>query len=193
MTKRRALDQKKLKINPIYLFEDGVRHTIGKLSMRAITLLQIASRFEVCSQSHGAPKSRESQLRQFQDSHLGVLGQKNHLDVGPMERCRIYYKGEGCGFPQVRAMVSFMCMCCSWFFLTPKMLQLRTNHLVWVLCKHVWVSEACQLFLVPSQSFSMPLYPSKWCELGSVLRLFLLPLFSTWIHIWVFQGVGSAS
>jgi len=39
----------------------------------------------------------------------------------------------------------------------------------------------------------MPLYPSKCCELGSVPRLFLLPLFSTWTHILVFQGVGSAS
>jgi hypothetical protein len=26
---------------------------------------------------------------------------KNHLDVAPMERCRVYYKGEGGGFPQV--------------------------------------------------------------------------------------------
>jgi hypothetical protein len=26
---------------------------------------------------------------------------KNHLDVAPMERRKIYYKGEGGGFPQV--------------------------------------------------------------------------------------------
>jgi len=31
----------------------------------------------------------------------GSLGTKNHLDVGPVERCRVYYKGEGGGFPQV--------------------------------------------------------------------------------------------
>jgi hypothetical protein len=29
------------------------------------------------------------------------LGTKSHLDVAPMERCRVYYKGEGGGFPQV--------------------------------------------------------------------------------------------
>jgi hypothetical protein len=124
---------------------------------------------------------------------FGSPGTKSHLDVGPVERCRVYYKGEGGGFSQVRAVVNLVCSCCSWLVLTPKVLQLCINHVVLVLCKSVWVSEACQLFLVPSQSFSMPLYPSKWCELGSVLRLFLLPLFSTWIHIWVFQGVGSAS
>jgi hypothetical protein len=30
------------------------------------------------------------------------LGEKSHLDVGPMERCKVYYKGEGGGFPQVQ-------------------------------------------------------------------------------------------
>jgi hypothetical protein len=33
---------------------------------------------------------------------------KNHSDVGAMERCREYYMGEGGGFPRVRAMVSFL-------------------------------------------------------------------------------------
>jgi hypothetical protein len=33
---------------------------------------------------------------------------KCHLDVGLMERHKIYYKGEGGGFPQVRAVVSFV-------------------------------------------------------------------------------------
>jgi len=70
-------------------------------------------------------------------------GIKSHLDVGPVERCRVYYKGKGGGFPQVWAMVSLVCPCCPWFVLAPKVLQLRTNHIVWVLCRHVWVSEAC--------------------------------------------------
>jgi hypothetical protein len=38
-------------------------------------------------------KSRESQLWEFRDSHLGVPGQKGHLDVAPVERRRVYYKG----------------------------------------------------------------------------------------------------
>jgi len=117
---------------------------------------------------------------------FGNPGTKSHLDVGPVERCRVYYKGKGDGFPQVRAMVSLVCLCCSWLILAPKVLQLHTNHLVWVLCMPVWMNEACQLFLVPSRSSSTPLYPSKCYELGGMPRLFLLPLFSTWIHIWVF-------
>jgi len=92
---------------------------------------------------------------------LGSPGTKNHLNVGPVERCRVYYKGEGGDSPQVRAMVSLVCPCCSWWVLTPKVLQLCTNHLVLVLCRSVWVNEACQLFLVPFRSSSTPLYHSK--------------------------------
>jgi hypothetical protein len=124
---------------------------------------------------------------------FGSPRKNNHLDVASMESCRVYYKGEGDGFPQVRAMVSLVCPCCPWFVLAPRVLQLCTNHFVWVVCRPVWVSEACQLFLVPSRSSNMPLYPSKCCELGSVLRLLLIPLLSTWAHIWALSGVGSAS
>jgi hypothetical protein len=98
------------------------------------------------------------------------------LDVVSVESCRVYYKGEGGGFPQVRAVVSLVCPCCPWFVLAPRVLQLCINHFVWVVCRPMWVSEACQLFLVPSRSSNTPLYLSKCCELGSVLWLFLLPL-----------------
>jgi hypothetical protein len=65
---------------------------------------------EVYTQSYGAPKSRESQLWEFRNFDLGneSLETKCHLDVGLMERYKVYYKGEGGGFLQVRAMVSLM-------------------------------------------------------------------------------------
>jgi hypothetical protein len=116
---------------------------------------------------------------------LGSPGKKSHLDVASVESHRVYYKGEGGGFPQVRAMVSLVCPCCPWLVLAPRVLQLCTNHFVWVVCKPMWMSEACQFFLVPSRSSNTPLYPSKCCELGSVLRLLPLPMFSTWAHIWI--------
>jgi hypothetical protein len=112
-----------------------------KLSTRATTLLHNALRSEVCSQSYRAPKLRESRLAGFWDSHSGVPGEKSHLDVGPVERCRVYYKGEGGGFPQVRAVVSLVCLCCPWLVLAPKVLQLCTNHFVWVVCMLVWVNK----------------------------------------------------
>jgi len=39
---------------------------------------------------------------------LGSPRTKCHLDVGLVERHKVYYKGEGGGFPQVRAMVSLV-------------------------------------------------------------------------------------
>jgi hypothetical protein len=36
------------------------------------------------------------------------LGTKCYLDVGLVERHKVYYKGEGGGFPQVWALVSFV-------------------------------------------------------------------------------------
>ncbi len=107
--------------------------------------------------------------------HFGSPRKKSHLDVASVASCRVYYKGEGGGFPQVRAVVNLVCSCCAWLVLAPKVLQLCTNHFVWVVCRPVWVSEACQLFLVPSRSSNTPLYPSKCCELGSGSNFQLLP------------------
>jgi hypothetical protein len=128
-------NQKKSGIDPIYLFVEGVRHTVGKFLMRATTLLETASRSKVFSQSYGDPKSRESSLAGFRDFHSGVSGEKSHLDVSSVASHRVYYKGEGGGFPQVRAVVSLVCPCCPWLVLAPRVLQLCTNHLVWVVCR----------------------------------------------------------
>jgi hypothetical protein len=40
---------------------------------------------------------------------LGSPGKKSHLDVASAESCRVYYMGEGGGFPGVQAVVSFVC------------------------------------------------------------------------------------
>jgi hypothetical protein len=108
---------------------------------------------------------------------LGSPEKNSHLDVGFVENHKIYYKGEGGSFPQVWAVVSLVCSCCPWLVLAPRVLQLCTNHFVWVMCKPMWVTKACQLFLVPSRSSNMPLYLSKCCELGGVLRLLLFRCF----------------
>jgi len=66
-------DQKKSGIDPIYLVADNVTHTIEKFLTRATTSLQTALRSKVYSKSYGAPKSWESRLARFWDSHAGVL------------------------------------------------------------------------------------------------------------------------
>jgi len=66
---------------------------------------------------------------------LGSPGTKCHLDVGLVERHIVYYKGEGGDFPQVWAVVNLVNPSCPWLVLTPKVLQLCTNHFVLVLCR----------------------------------------------------------
>jgi hypothetical protein len=56
-------------------------------------------------------KVQEYQISEFRNSQLGSLGTKWHLDVNPMVNHREYYKGEGGGFPQVRAMVNIVSPC----------------------------------------------------------------------------------
>ncbi len=53
---------------------------------------------------------QEFDLWEFQDSHLGNGNPRTkcHLDVNLVERHKIYYKGEGGGFPQVRAVVNLV-------------------------------------------------------------------------------------
>jgi hypothetical protein len=128
------------------------------------------------------------------ESHESIsCGTKSHLDVAPMESCRVYYKGEGGGFPQVRVVVSLMCLNYPWFILEPKVLQLCTNRAVLVLCRSVWIIKACQFFLVPSRSSSTPLYPSKCSKPKSNPNSLLFHCFEFGIHIWVPKRVGNAS
>jgi hypothetical protein len=84
MTKRKAGSQtgnltpnhQKLGINPTSVCASGMRHTDGKFLTRATTLLETSLRSEVYIGSYVLSKLRESQLLEFWDSHLGVLGQK---------------------------------------------------------------------------------------------------------------------
>ncbi len=66
---------------------------------------------------------------------LGSPGTKCHLDVGLVDRHKVYYKGEGDGFPQVRAVVSLMSS--SLPVAHPSLPVARPNHLVFGLCKSV--------------------------------------------------------
>jgi len=49
------------------------------------------------------------QPRTVSGLQFGSPGKKSHLDVASAENYRVYYMGEGGGFPRVRAVVSLMC------------------------------------------------------------------------------------
>ncbi len=80
------------------------------------------------------PQSRENpNCENFGTPTWESQDKKNHLNVAHVERCKVYYKGEGGGFPQVWVMVSLMSPSYPWLVLAPKVFQLCTNHLVLVL------------------------------------------------------------
>jgi len=87
-------------------------------------------------------------------------GTKSHSDVGVAERHKVYYMGEGGGFPRVRAVVSHVSpelpMVCLSTKGAPK--SELTNLLVGLM--QVQVSKwSLSLLLVPSWNFSTPFYP----------------------------------
>jgi len=88
---------------------------------------------------------------------LGSLETKSHSDVGAAERHKVYYMGEGGGFPRVRAVVSQMSpelpVTCPSTKGAPEC-ELTNLWLVW--CRFEWVNSL-SLFLVQSRSFSTPL------------------------------------
>jgi hypothetical protein len=54
---------------------------------------------------------------------LGSRGTKSHLDVAPMESCRVYYMGEGGGFPKSRLWWVLWVQSRMWLVLALKVLQ----------------------------------------------------------------------
>jgi len=130
------------------------------------TLLQLSSQSEVYMQKLWGPKITRLPTLGISRFPIGSPETKCHLDVGLMERYKVYYKGEGGGFLQVRAVMSLVSLSCSWFILAPKVLQLCTNHLAFGFLQ-VRVSSWClSLFLVLSWSSSMPLYPQSVASQG---------------------------
>jgi hypothetical protein len=54
---------------------------------------------------------------------IGSPETKSHLDVAPVESCKLYYMGEGGGFPRVWAVMSLMNLESPMAILTPKVFQ----------------------------------------------------------------------
>jgi hypothetical protein len=112
-------------------------------------------------QSYGAPKSWESQLWQFRDSHLGVLGQNAIWMWASWRGTKYTIRGKVVASHKPGPWWVLWIWVCLWLILTPKVLQLCINHLVFGFV-HAHVSSWCfSFFLVPSWSSSTPLYPSK--------------------------------
>ncbi len=146
-----------------------MRHTVGNFLTRATTLLETSLQLEACIGSYAPSKLRESQLLEWEQKTIWMWP--------PWRGAEYTIRGKGGGFPQVWAMVSLVCLSCPWLVLTPKVLQLCTNHFVWVLCRFVWVIEAS---LLPSPILELHHAPLPFYSATNMPRLLVLPLFSVW-------------
>jgi hypothetical protein len=73
------------------------------LQVECDTLLESSRwRLQLCFKPHRDQRSA------YEVMHPQSPGTKSHLDVAPVNSCKVYYMGEGGGFPRVRAMVSFV-------------------------------------------------------------------------------------
>jgi len=99
-----------------------MQHTIGKLSTRGYNFaLDLISIGDLHAKIWG-PKVVEVPTLGISELSFGSPRTKCDLDVGLVERHKVYYKGEGDGFPQIRAMVKLVSLSCLWLVLAPKML-----------------------------------------------------------------------
>ncbi len=119
-------------IDPISSRVGGMQHTIRKLSTRAITFLQNSLQSEVWTQSYGPPKSHESHMWEFQDSHLGVwiLGQNAIWMWSWWRGIENTIRGKVVASPKSKPWWILWVQGWPWHVLAPKMLKLCINQLV---------------------------------------------------------------
>jgi hypothetical protein len=102
-------------------------------------LNQRSTRKVMCPQSCGSPNFGNFGTPTWSP------GTKWHLGASPMARHKVYYKGEGGGFPQVWAMVNLVNLCLHVARSCTKVFQLCTNQLVvWFVKVHVSNWVVCQ-------------------------------------------------
>ncbi len=97
-----------------------MQHTVGKLSMR----------LQLCFKPHFNPTSKREVMgpQSRRSPNFGnfrtptwEFRDKMPFGCGLVEKHKVYYKGEGGGFPKVQAVVSLVSLSCPWLVLTPKM------------------------------------------------------------------------
>jgi hypothetical protein len=107
------------------------------------------------------PQSRESPNFGNFGTPIWESRDKMPFGCGPQEEAQSILKGGRWWLPPSRSRGESCESNCPWLVLTPKVLQLCTNHLVLVLCRSMWVVDACHFpNLIPELQHA-PSTPSK--------------------------------
>ncbi len=166
-----------------------MQHIIGKLLTKATTFFKISFQLEVCRQSYGPPKLKESQHWKFRDSHLGIPGQNIIWVLVPWPGTKYTIRGKVVASPKFGP----------WWVLWVRVAHDSSEHqtcsnyaltnLLFSLCMSVWVNKLLVNLLSPIPKLQHAPLPPKCCKPRSMPQLLTLLLFSFQIHIWIYQGV----
>jgi hypothetical protein len=124
---------------------------------------------------------------------FGSPGTKCHLDVGLVERHKIYYKGEGVASPESRPWWILWVRVRPWLVLAPKVLKLCINQLV-VWFVQVRVSNWClSFFLVPIPELQHAPLPQSVASQGVCPNSLLFHCFHLKLTFESIKEVGNTS
>jgi hypothetical protein len=162
-----------------------VQHTIEKISKQRLQLcFKIHFNRRFAHKVMGPQSCRNPNFGNFK-TPIWSIETKWNLGVGPVARHRVYYKGEGGGFPKSELWWILRVRVCPWFVRAPKCSNYALTNLLFGLCRFVWMIELLVNFPSPHLGALARPLPSKCCEPGSTPQLLLLSLFSPWTRIWV--------
>jgi len=136
------------------------------------------SQSEVCTQNYGPPKSQESQLWEFWDSHLGVEGQNDIWALVPWLGTKYTIRGKVVASPKSRPWWILWVHVCPWLIRAPKCYNYALINLLFSLCKFVWISEVLVNLPSPISKLQHTPLPLMCYEPSSTPQLLLLSLFS---------------
>jgi hypothetical protein len=121
----------------------------------------------------GPPKSQESQLWEFRDSHFGVWKQ-NDIWVLVSWPCTKYtIKGKVVASFKSGPWWVLWVRVCPWLIHAPKGFSYALTNLLFGLCRSVWISELLVNLPSPILKLQHAPLPPKWCEPGSAPQLLL--------------------
>jgi hypothetical protein len=159
-----------LGIAPISLCAGGVQHTIEKLLTTDITLLQTSFQSEVYMQSYWAPKVTRVPTVGISRLPLGSPGTKCHLDAGPVVSHRVYYEGEGGGFPRSSGRGES----CEFVFARGSSMHKKCSNyalinLLFGLCRSMWIIDLLVIHPSLISEFQHALLRLKCASQGTYL------------------------
>jgi hypothetical protein len=183
-------DSRPLKVgnHPISSHESGMQYTVGKISMRATTLLQTSSQSEVCMQSYRPPKVARVQIVGISGLPFGILGQNDIWVLVPWPSTKYTIRGKVVASPKFGLWWILWVYVCSWFVRAPKCCNYTLTNLLFGLCRSVWVNEVLVNLPSPMSKLQHAPLPPKCYEPKNAPNSFSFHCLHLWTCNWTHQG-----